>query len=54
MVDVDPVIESQALDETEKAMRDLVQVGFNIGLSKMALAMMLRSIADDIEPKVLN
>lgn len=51
---LDPKIEAQALDETESAMRDLVQVGINIGASRASLALMLRKVADDIAPKIIH
>lgn len=52
--ELDPLIEARALDETEAAMRELVQVGINCGMKPVQMVMMLRRIADEFEPKVLN
>jgi DNA-binding transcriptional regulator YhcF (GntR family) len=49
-----PIIEAQALKETESALRELVQVSINCGISRAQMAMMLKSIAEDYEPRVLN
>lgn len=51
--ELDAAIEAGALDETEQAMREIVKVGHNIGLSKPALAMMLRAIADELLPPII-
>lgn len=53
-MDLQPEIEARALDETEAAMRELVQIGINCGMKPMQMVMMLRRLADDYEPKVLN
>lgn len=50
---LDAAIESGALDETEKALREIVQVGQNIGLHKAQLALMLRTIADEMNPPII-
>lgn len=42
--------EAGAMRETEDALRDLMQVGKNIGLNKVSLASMLRSVADEMDP----
>ena len=47
---LDTAQEAAALRETEDALRDLMQVGKNIGLRKASLAMMLRNVADDLDP----
>lgn len=52
--ELDPVIEAAALDQTEQALRELVQVSINCGLKRMQLVLMLRKVAEDFEPKVLN
>ena len=48
-----PIIESRALDETEAALRELVQVALNIGIKRAQVQLMLRTVADDIEPKII-
>ena len=47
---LDAALEASAMHETENALRELMQVGKNIGLRKASLAMMLRSIADEMDP----
>lgn len=42
--------EAGALRETEDALRELMSVGKNIGLRKAALAMLLRDLADEMDP----
>lgn len=51
--DLNPVIEAQALDETQGALRDLVQTALNIGLKPAQMQMMLRSAASDLEPNII-
>lgn len=48
-----PQVEAAALDETEKALRELMTVGRNIGCNKVSLAMMLRTVADEMDPPTL-
>ena len=48
-----PIIESRALDETEAALREFVQVALNIGLARSQVQLMLRTVANDIEPKII-
>lgn len=48
-----PQVEAQALDETEKALRELMTCGHNIGCNKISLAMMLRSLADEFDPPTI-
>ena len=43
-------LEASALRETEDALRELVTVGRNIGLRKISLAMLLRNVADELDP----
>lgn len=45
-----PVIEASALRETEDALRELVRVAQNIGCRNLSLALMLRAVADDLDP----
>ena len=45
-----PIIEAQALRETEDALREFVRVAHNVGLAKPSIAMMLRSVADEMDP----
>lgn len=52
--ELSPIIESAALDQTEAAMRELVQVALNIGIKHPQLVLMLRTIANDIEPKIIS
>ena len=47
---LDSITEAAALRETEDALRELVQAGKNIGLKKASLAMMLRNVADELDP----
>lgn len=54
MIELNPIIESRALDETESALRDFVRVSLNIGLRPAQMALMLRAVADDLEPKAIN
>ena len=42
--------EAGALRETEDAIRELMSVGKTIGLNRMSLASMLRSVADEMDP----
>lgn len=54
-MELDPFIEARALDETEKYLREFVQTSINCGLKPLQMAMMLRTVALDIEPnKVLQ
>lgn len=54
-LELDPIIEARALDETEKYLREFVQTSLNCGLKPVQMSMMLRTVADDIEPgKVLQ
>jgi hypothetical protein len=50
--ELDPIIEARALDETESALREFVQVAINCGLKPVQMSLMLRTVATDIEPKV--
>jgi hypothetical protein len=45
-----PHIEAAALRETEDALRELVKVAQNIGCGNPSIAMMLRSVAEDLHP----
>lgn len=45
-----PVIEAAAMRETEDALREFMRVAHNAGLSNAALAIMLRVVADEIDP----
>ena len=47
---LDAAMEASAMHETENALRELMQVGKNIGLRKASLAMMLRAVADEMDP----
>lgn len=47
---LDQMWEASAMRETEVAMRELIAVGKNIGLEKVSLAMMLRDLADELDP----
>lgn len=47
---LDQMWEASAMRETEVAMRELIAVGKNIGLKKVSLAMMLRDLADELDP----
>lgn len=47
-----PEVEAQALNETEKAIREIVQVGLNIGASKASLAFMLNRISAELMPEI--
>ena len=47
---LDTITEAAALRETEDALRQLIQVGKNIGIKKASLAMMLRNVADEMDP----
>lgn len=47
---LDQMWEASAMRETEVAMRELIAVGKNIGLKKASLAMMLRDLADELDP----
>lgn len=50
-----PVLEAAALRETEDALRELVKCGQNIGCSNISLALMLRSVADEIDaPTIIH
>ena len=54
MIDInDPVIEAAALRESEAALDELLQVFENIGLSKGAVAMMLRAKAAKLEGQII-
>ena len=48
-----PQVEAQALQETEDAVRELMKVGHNIGCHKASLAMMLRTIAEEMAPSIV-
>lgn len=54
-ISLSQTIEAQALRETEDSLRELMRVGHNIGLKKASLAMMLRTVADDLDepPSIL-
>jgi hypothetical protein len=47
---VSPIIEAQALRETEESLREFITVARNIGLSRGSLALMLRTVADELVP----
>lgn len=49
-----PIIEARALDETEAALREFVQVALNIGLARAQMVLMLRAVANDLEPKIIS
>lgn len=44
------VIEAQAMRETEDSLREFVKVCQNIGLNKVSIAMLLRTVADELDP----
>lgn len=48
--DLSPVIEAALLNQTEEALREVVQTAENCGASKESLAMMLRRLADENSP----
>lgn len=45
-----PEMEGAILKETEQAMRELIQAAENVGLHDVQVAMMLRRIANEIDP----
>lgn len=47
----DRVIEEAVLRESEDSLRELAQVFENVGLEKMQIAMMLRAVAEDLDPE---
>lgn len=47
----DRVIEEAVLRESEDSLRELAQVFENVGLEKTQIAMMLRAVAEDIDPE---
>ena len=48
---LDPVTEAAAMRESEDALRDMLKVFHNIGLGKEQIAMLLRSLADEVSPR---
>ena len=51
---MNPSIEAAAMRETEDALRQFVQVAQNVGLSKVSIAMMLHTVADELDPPTLH
>lgn len=47
---MNPVIEAEALRQTEESLREFVTVAKNIGISQESVALMLRTIADELSP----
>lgn len=47
---LDPVIEAAALRQTEDALREMMTAAKNCGMSKASIALMLRSLADEMDP----
>jgi hypothetical protein len=50
MKELSPVIEAAAMRQTEDALRELMQTAENVGLSRPGLAMLLRTVADELQP----
>lgn len=48
-----PAGEAEALKETENAFRELVQYATQAGIPKVQIAMMLRSIATELQPPLV-
>lgn len=48
-----PTVEAAAMRQTEDAFRELVMVSQNIGLSKESIALLLRTLADEISPPLV-
>lgn len=48
-----PTIEAALLDQTESALREFTTVGMNCGISKGQMAMMLRTMADELCPPIV-
>lgn len=48
-----PIIEAQVLNQTEDALRELVQTAINCGIKPPQMVLMLRSVATDFEPKLV-
>lgn len=48
-MELTPIIEAQMLDETEGALRELVQVAINAGAKRQQMVMMLRRVASDFD-----
>ena len=45
-----PEMEQAVLKESEASLRELVQAFHNVGIPKAMISMLLRSVADDIDP----
>ncbi len=50
-----PEMEQAVLKESEGSLRELVQAFQNVGLPRAMISIMLRSVADEIDPpRILN
>lgn len=45
-----PEMEQAVLKESEASLRELVQAFENVGLPRAVISLMLRAVADDIDP----
>lgn len=45
-----PEMEQAVLKESETALRELIQAFENVGIPRAMISIMLRSVADDIDP----
>lgn len=45
-----PTIEAAALRETEDYLREFIRAASNTGIGKPSLALMLRAVADELDP----
>lgn len=50
---ISALVEAQALDETEHALGEFIQVSLNIGIAKVQMAMMLRRKAEELSPTII-
>lgn len=48
-----PTIEAAALRETEDYLREFIRAASNTGIGKPSLALMLRAVADELDPPLI-
>ena len=48
-----PVVEAAALRETEDTLRELIRCARLCGMEKAALALMLRTLAEELHPQLI-